>query len=240
MEQFQEYLFWKLFVIKTDYNPLTYIMTTPNLDTTWHCHIKSLSGITFSIKYQKEWDNAATDALRQVTSRMDVETVKSILDGVIVGSMGRVDAHDPVVAETDDVIHKKVQEAVIQARALHMHVNLHVTDWVLHFCGRDISQSSEPMSLWALSFGTLNGCLVHPTAPVLLIKSGQLGTSTSLLYGAWRNISVLNTLLLSYVNNCEKPSRKHKSSPLLRLRDRSNTTTERLMPYCWSRWPSPS
>ena len=33
-EQFQEYLLWKPFVVKTDNNPLTYIMTTPNLDAT--------------------------------------------------------------------------------------------------------------------------------------------------------------------------------------------------------------
>ena len=30
----------------------------------------------------------------------------------------------------DEEIHKQVQEAAIQARATHMHVNLHVTDWV--------------------------------------------------------------------------------------------------------------
>ena len=33
-EQFQEYLLWKPFIVKTNNNPLTYIMTTPNLDTT--------------------------------------------------------------------------------------------------------------------------------------------------------------------------------------------------------------
>ena len=34
VEQFQEYLFWKVFVVKTNNKPLTYIMTTPNLDAT--------------------------------------------------------------------------------------------------------------------------------------------------------------------------------------------------------------
>ena len=33
-EQFQEYLLWKLFIVKTSKNPLTYIMTTPNLEFT--------------------------------------------------------------------------------------------------------------------------------------------------------------------------------------------------------------
>ena len=51
-EQFQEYLHWKPFVVKTDNNPLTYILTTPNLDATWHCWVQSLAGFTFSIEYQ--------------------------------------------------------------------------------------------------------------------------------------------------------------------------------------------
>ena len=50
---------------------------------------------------------------------------------------------------------------------------------------------------------------------------------------AWRNISVSIATLLSYVNDCKKPSRKHKCSPHLRLRDRSDTITGRLMPFHW-------
>ena len=53
LEQFQEYLIWKPFIAKTDNNPLTYIMTTPNLDTAWHCWVESFTGLSFSIKYQK-------------------------------------------------------------------------------------------------------------------------------------------------------------------------------------------
>ena len=36
MEHFKEYLLYQPFLVKTDNNPLTYIMTTPNLDATWH------------------------------------------------------------------------------------------------------------------------------------------------------------------------------------------------------------
>ena len=52
-EQFHEYLFWKLFVGNTDNNPLTYIMTTPNLDTSQQDWVESLTGFTFSIEFQK-------------------------------------------------------------------------------------------------------------------------------------------------------------------------------------------
>ena len=36
MEHFKEYLLYQPFLVKTDNNPLTYIMTTPNLDATAH------------------------------------------------------------------------------------------------------------------------------------------------------------------------------------------------------------
>ena len=36
MEHFKEYLLYQPFLVKTDNNPLTYIMTIPNLDTTGH------------------------------------------------------------------------------------------------------------------------------------------------------------------------------------------------------------
>ena len=85
VEQFQEDLFWKLFVVKTNNNPLTYIMTTPNLDATWHHWVEALARITFSIEYQKGWDSAAADALSQVTSKLDTDTMMSILDIVTVG-----------------------------------------------------------------------------------------------------------------------------------------------------------
>ena len=130
VEQFQEYLLWKPFIVKTDNNPLTYIMTTPNLDATQHCWVESLVGFTSSIKYQKGWDNVATDALTQITLKLDAETMKSILDGVPMELIGRVDVHDPVVAVTDEEVHKQVWETAVQARATHTCVNLHVTDWV--------------------------------------------------------------------------------------------------------------
>ena len=36
MEHFKEYLLYQPFLVKTDNNPLMYIMTTPNLDATGH------------------------------------------------------------------------------------------------------------------------------------------------------------------------------------------------------------
>ena len=130
VEQFQEYLHWKTFVVKTDNNPLTYILTTPNFDATWHHWVELLAGFTFSIKYQKGTDNAVADALSCGASNLNSEAMKSILDGVTVGTTGRADAHDSMVAEADKRIHKQVEETVVWVQATHIHVNLHVMDWV--------------------------------------------------------------------------------------------------------------
>ena len=56
--------------------------------------------------------------------------MKSILDGVIVGSVGRADIHNPVVAVTYEEAHKQVWETAFQVRGNHPCVSLHVTDWV--------------------------------------------------------------------------------------------------------------
>ena len=70
------------------------------------------------------------DALSQVTLKLDVETMKYILDGVTLETIGRADTHNPAVTEADEKKHKEVQEGAVQARATHTHVNLQVTDWV--------------------------------------------------------------------------------------------------------------
>ena len=44
----------------------------------------------------------ATDALSQVTLKLDTETVKSIMDRVTMGTMERADAQDLVVAKADE------------------------------------------------------------------------------------------------------------------------------------------
>ena len=104
------------------------IMTTPNLDATWHQWVESLAIFMFSIEYQEGCNNAATDVLSWVTSKLDTETMKSILDGVTMGRIERANANDQAVAKAEKEMQKPVQEPVILAfTAL---VDLHVTDWV--------------------------------------------------------------------------------------------------------------
>ena len=70
------------------------------------------------------------DALSHVMSKLNAESVKSILDGVTRGTTGRADAHDPVVVEADEKIHWQVKETAVQAEAAHVCVNMHVMDWI--------------------------------------------------------------------------------------------------------------
>ena len=53
MEHFKEYLLYQPFLVKTDYNPLMYIMTTPNLDATGHQWVEALVKFNFGLEYQK-------------------------------------------------------------------------------------------------------------------------------------------------------------------------------------------
>ena len=52
-EHFKEYLLYQPFLVRTDNNPFTYIMTTPNLDTTGHQWVGALAKFNFQLEYQK-------------------------------------------------------------------------------------------------------------------------------------------------------------------------------------------
>ena len=79
IEQFEEYLLYKPFTVRTDNNPLTYIMTTPNLDACGHRWVASLSRFNFKIEYLKGTDNKVADVLSQVENCLDDASVKELL-----------------------------------------------------------------------------------------------------------------------------------------------------------------
>ena len=85
-EHFKEYLLYQPFLVRTDNNPLTYIMSTPNLDATGHCWVSTLAKYNFRLEYQKGRDNAAADALSRVTTHLPPEAVQTILDGAAIGT----------------------------------------------------------------------------------------------------------------------------------------------------------
>ena len=62
-EHFKEYLPYQSFLVRTDNNPLTHIMTTPNLDGMGHQWVSALAQFNFELEYQKGFDNTVADAL---------------------------------------------------------------------------------------------------------------------------------------------------------------------------------
>ena len=62
-EQFREYLQYQPFLVCTDNNPLTYVMTMPNLDAVRHRWVAAMVGYNFEIEFVCRMDNKVTDTL---------------------------------------------------------------------------------------------------------------------------------------------------------------------------------
>ena len=94
-EQFREYLQYRPFTVLTDNNPLTYILTTPNLDALGHHWVTALAGYNMTIKYLKGSNNKVADVLSRIEARLDPDTVTELLNHTKAGA--------PAWAETDDI-----------------------------------------------------------------------------------------------------------------------------------------
>ena len=89
-EQFHEYLQYQPFTICTDNIPLTYILTTPNLDALGHRWVAALASYNMKLEYLKGSDNKVADALSRVsTQKLDEETVTKLLNYAQNGSTPR-------------------------------------------------------------------------------------------------------------------------------------------------------
>ena len=64
--QFKEYLQYQHFLVKTDNNLPTYVMSMPNLDTIRHRWVTAMAGYNFKIVYVRGADNKVADALSRV------------------------------------------------------------------------------------------------------------------------------------------------------------------------------
>ena len=124
MEHFKQYLTYLPFVVQTDNNPLTYVVTTPNLDATGHQWVGALASFQFELEYQKGANNGAADALSWVPISHSLETIQSLLEGEIVGAAnrGEAKAREELLEEHEHLS----QEARVQAVKLEP---MHIIDW---------------------------------------------------------------------------------------------------------------
>ena len=123
-QHFKEYLLYQPFLVRTDNNLLTYIMTTPNLDATDHQWVGALAKFNFWLEYQKGQDNTVAGMLSQITTHLGPEVMQSVLDGVTLGATQRAEGDDPAVVEGDHNVQKEV--CVTTGQVL---VEMHVTTW---------------------------------------------------------------------------------------------------------------
>ena len=108
-EHFKEYLLYQPFLVKTDNNPLMYIMTTPNLDAPGHQWVGALVKFNFQLEYQKGWENTMADVLSQITTHLGPKAMQAILDGATLGASQRAEGEDPAMIEGDQEKEKEAQ-----------------------------------------------------------------------------------------------------------------------------------
>ena len=121
-EQFQEYLMYKLFTVRTDNNPLTYIMTMPNLDAMGHQWVNALVGFDFKIEYLKGTDNKVANALGRVETRLDDATTKELLvdcPNTVLKGAGYVSMNGDPEAWTKDQ-KQAINEGIERAKFQHI------------------------------------------------------------------------------------------------------------------------
>ena len=108
-DQFKEYLRYKPFTMRMDNNPLTYIMTTPNLDTIGHQWVATLARYNMMIEYLKGSDKKVADVLSRVPQCLDPEAITMLLNHTRASNIPRAEADNPWVMEE----HSKISEEVI-------------------------------------------------------------------------------------------------------------------------------
>ena len=123
MEHFKEYLVYSPFVVRTDNNPLTYILMTPNLDATGHQWVGALASFQFKLEYQKGADNSATDVLSRVPISHSRETIQVIIGANIwAANQAEVRAREELLEEHECLS----QEVRVQAAKL---APMCIIDW---------------------------------------------------------------------------------------------------------------
>ena len=112
------------FVVQTDNNLLTYVLTMPNLDATGHRWVDVLALFQFELEYQKGADNRAVDALSQIPISHSWQTIQSLLEGAIIRAVdrGEAEVNEELLEEHEHLS----WEARIQAVKLEP---MHIVDW---------------------------------------------------------------------------------------------------------------
>ena len=140
-DQFKEYLQYQPFLVRTDNNPLTYVMMTPNLDTIGHRLVMAMVGYNFKIEYIQGSDNKVTDTLSRVGECLDKVAVKELFNQGIIKELlshamcygiPRAEANDPRVTEEYERAEGEIiMQAQMLAETKKNYQNLANSQWVV-------------------------------------------------------------------------------------------------------------
>ena len=106
-EKFHDYLYGNQFEVRTDNNPLTYVLTSAKLDATSHRWLASLSSYNFKLTYRSGRSNGdAGDRSRrpQETTEMFPEVVKAISLAYIVKGNSCPYAETLVITDQSQIV----------------------------------------------------------------------------------------------------------------------------------------
>ena len=118
--------------MRTDNNPLTYILTTLNLDALGHRWVAALAGYNMKLEYLKGSDNKVADALSRVsTQKLDKKTVTKLLNYAWSGSIPQAEMANIHVIEEGERVDQEVIVRHTQIVKQHKNFrNLANQDWV--------------------------------------------------------------------------------------------------------------
>ena len=192
-EHFKEYLAYSPFVVRTDNNSLTYVLTAPNLDATGHQWVGTLASFQFELEYQKGTDNGAADALSWVPISHSWQIIQPLLEGVIIGAAnrGEAKANKELLEE-----HERLsREARVQVAKLEP---MHIVDW-------EQAQEADVALAGCHKWLHLRKGMLPPQQETLLKEclAVEAGTEQGKMFFCICNSLILNNSLM-YINMTPK------------------------------------
>ena len=119
IKHFQTYLLGRCFKVHTDNNPLTYFLTSPNIDATKQRWINELVKYDFSLKYQKGKNNTVEDALSRIEEvHLSDEEAEKVLEAVpVIEVFEEKEDRWPEKAAPPHTMYSKAMKAVLTSGA---------------------------------------------------------------------------------------------------------------------------
>jgi hypothetical protein len=96
-EKFKDYLYGAEFVVYTENNPLTYVLSSAKLDATGHRWLAALAAFNFKVVYKPDSKNFDADSLSRLPQRPDTEPPADEIDTELVHTICSSLTASPVV-----------------------------------------------------------------------------------------------------------------------------------------------